>query len=155
MNKLNTAYSFGGPRLTIRTIEANTNVRIDHYIEVNFLGFVKIVNALGGVSVCTPTPIHDPVHRLATGGYGGSGLELPAGTSKLDGIRALEYVRAREFDPTADLGRIQRQQKFMSSMVQKAKSTGVLLNPGRLYSVIQAVADSLTTDNHFGAKQIK
>jgi LCP family protein required for cell wall assembly len=154
-NKINAAYSFGGAALTVNTVEKNTGVRIDHYIEVNFLGFVKIVDALGGVTVCTPTPIHDPVKKLATGGYGGSGLELPAGTSKLDGVRALEYVRAREFDPTADLGRIQRQQKFMSAMVQKAKTTGVLLNPGKLYSVIKAVADSLTTDKDFGAKQIK
>jgi LCP family protein required for cell wall assembly len=154
-NKLNTAYSFGGPQLTVRTIEANTHVRIDHYVEVNFLGFVKMVNALGGVTVCTATPIHDPVRRLPTGGYGGSGLELPAGRSTLDGTRGLEYVRAREFDPSADLGRIQRQQKFMAAMVQKAKSAGVLLNPVRLYRLIGAVGSSLTTDKNFGVKQIK
>jgi LCP family protein required for cell wall assembly len=154
-NKLNTSYSFGGPRLTVQTIEYNTHVRIDHYIEVNFLGFVNIVNALGGVTVCTQTPIHDPVHRLPTGGWGGSGLELPTGKSDLDGTRALEYVRAREFDPSADLGRIQRQQKFMSAMVQKAKSAGILLDLPRLYSLIGAVGKSLTTDSNFGVKQIK
>jgi LCP family protein required for cell wall assembly len=154
-NKLNTAYSFGGPRLTVATVEKNTGVRIDHYVEVNFLGFVKMVDALGGVTVCTPTAIHDPVRRLPTGGYGGSGLELPKGKSKLNGVRALEYVRAREFDPSADLGRIQRQQKFMAAMVQKAKSTGVLLNPIRLLNFVGAVADSLTTDKDFGTKQIK
>jgi LCP family protein required for cell wall assembly len=155
MNKLNTAYSFGGAKLTVQTVEANTHVRIDHYIEVNFLGFVNIVNALGGVTVCTPTPIHDPVRRLPTGGFGGSGLELPAGKTTLNGTRALEYVRAREFDPTADLGRIQRQQKFMSSMLQKAESAGILLNLPRLYSLIGAVGKSLTTDSDFGVKQIK
>ncbi len=155
MNKLNTAYSFGGARLTVATIEANTHVRIDHYIEVNFLGFVNIVDALGGVSVCTKTPIHDPVHRLASGGYGGSGLELPAGRSTLNGTRALEYVRAREFDPSADLGRIQRQQKFMAAMLQKAESAGILLNLPRLYGLLGAVGKSLTTDEDFGLKQIK
>jgi LCP family protein required for cell wall assembly len=154
-NKLNTSYSFGGPKLTVQTVEYNTHVRIDHYIEVNFLGFVNIVNALGGVTVCTPTPIHDPVHRLPTGGFGGSGLELPAGKSELDGTRALEYVRAREFDPSADLGRIQRQQKFMSAMVQKAKSAGLLLDLPRLYSLLGAVGHSLTTDSDFGLAQIK
>ena len=154
-NKLNTSYSFGGPKLTVETIERNTHVRIDHYIEVNFLGFVNIVNALHGVTVCTATPIHDPVHRLATGGYGGSGLELPAGKSTLDGTRALEYVRAREFDPSADLGRIQRQQKFLAAMMQKAQSAGLLLNLPRLYSLIGAVGHSLTTDNNFGIKQLK
>jgi LCP family protein required for cell wall assembly len=154
-NKLNTAYAFGGPKLTVATVEKNTGVRIDHYVEVNFLGFVKMVDALGGVTVCTPTAIHDPVRPLPTGGYGGSGLELPKGKSKLNGVRALEYVRAREFDPSADLGRIQRQQKFMGAMVQRAKSTGVLLNPVRLLHFVGAVADSLTTDKDFGTKQIK
>jgi len=154
-NKLNTAYAFGGPKLTVATVEKNTGVRIDHYVEVNFLGFVKMVDALGGVTVCTPTPIHDPVRRLPTGGYGGSGLELPKGKSKLNGVRALEYVRAREFDPSADLGRIQRQQKFMAAMVQRAKSSGVLLNPVRVLNFVGAVADSLTTDKDFGTKQIK
>jgi len=154
-NKLNTSYSFGGPKLTVQTIEYNTHVRIDHYVEVNFLGFVNIVNALGGVTVCTATPIHDPVRRLPTGGFGGSGLELPAGKSTLDGTRALEYVRAREFDPSADLGRIQRQQKFMSAMVQKAKSAGLLLDLPRLYSLLGAVGKSLTTDSDFGVKQLK
>jgi len=154
-NKLNTAYSFGGPKLTVQTIEDNTHVRIDHYIEVNFLGFVNIVNALGGVTVCTATPISDPVHRLPTGGFGGSGLELPAGKSELNGTRALEYVRAREFDPSADLGRIQRQQKFMAAMMQKAESAGVLLNLPRLYHLIGAVGKSLTTDKDFGVKQLK
>ena len=153
-NKLNTAYSFGGPKLTVATVERNTGVRIDHYVEVNFLGFVKMVDALGGVTVCTPVPIHDPVRRLSTGGYGGSGLELPKGKSTLNGVRALEYVRAREFDPSADLGRIQRQQKFMSAMVQRAKSKGVLLNPVRVVNFVSAVADSLTTDKDFGTKQI-
>src|SRR4051794_3432783 len=154
-NKLNTAYSFGGPKLTVATVEKNTGVRIDHYVEVNFLGFVKMVDALGGVTVCTTTPIHDPVRRLPTGGYGGSGLELPKGKSTLNGVRALEYVRAREFDPSADLGRIQRQQKFMAAMVQRAKSKGVLLNPVRVVNFVSAVADSLTTDKDFGTKQMK
>jgi LCP family protein required for cell wall assembly len=155
MNKLNASYSFGGPRLTVDTIEQNTHVRIDHYIEVNFLGFVNIVNSLGGVNVCTKTPISDPVRRLPSGGWGGSGLELPAGRSTLNGTDALAYVRAREFDPTADLGRIQRQQKFMAAMMQKARSAGILLNLPRLYGLIGAVGDSLTTDKDFGVKQLK
>jgi LCP family protein required for cell wall assembly len=155
MNKLNAAYSFGGAALTVRTIEYNTHVRIDHYVEVNFQGFVNIVNHLGGVSVCTPTPISDPVHRLPTGGYGGSGLELPAGRSTLNGVRALEYVRAREFDPSADLGRIQRQQKFMAAMVQKAESAGILLDLPRLYGLLGAVGHSLVVDKNFGLAQIK
>jgi LCP family protein required for cell wall assembly len=155
-NKLNAAYSIGGPQLTVRTVEANTHVRIDHYIEINFLGFVRIVNALGGVTVCTPTPIHDPVRRdPSTGGFVGSGLELPRGKSHIDGAKALAYVRAREFDPSADIGRIQRQQKFMSALLQEATSAGTLIDLPKLYGVLSAVAGSLTTDKDFGASQIK
>jgi hypothetical protein len=131
-------------------------VRIDHYIEINFLGFVNMVNALGGVNVCNNTAIHDPVHRdPATGGYAGSGLELPAGTAHLNGKSALEYVRAREFDPAqGDLGRIGRQQKFMVAMLHKAESAGVLLNPFKLDSFLHSVASSLTTDSSLGTAQI-
>ncbi|HWC34829.1 MAG TPA: LCP family protein [Mycobacteriales bacterium] len=156
MNKLNAAYSEGGAKLTIRTVELNTHVRIDHYVEINFFGFVKMVNALGGVNVCSATPIHDPIRRdPSTGGYIGSGLELPAGTSHLDGNTALEYVRAREFDPAqGDLGRIHRQQKFMAAMMNKAESTGVLLDLPKLYSFLKAVASSLTTDSGFGTSQM-
>jgi LCP family protein required for cell wall assembly len=156
MNKLNAAYSLGGAKLTIKTVEANTGVRIDHYIEINFFGFVKMVNALGGVDICSATAIHDPVrYSSATGGYVGSGLELPKGTSHLDGKTALEFVRAREFDPAqGDLGRIHRQQKFMAAMLNKAESTGVLLNLPKLYSFLKAVASSLTTDEDLGTSQM-
>jgi len=155
-NKLNAAYSIGGRQLAIRTVEANTHVRIDHYIEINFLGFVKIVDALGGVTVCTPTPIHDPVRwDPSTHGWVGSGLDLPRGKTHIDGAKALAYVRAREFDPTADIGRIQRQQKFMSALLQEATSAGTLINLPKMYDVLSAVASSLLTDKQFGASQIK
>lgn len=156
MNKLNAAYSLGGAKLTIQTVEYNTHVRIDHYIEINFLGFVNMVNALGGVNVCNARAINDPVHfDSATGGYVGSGLKLPAGTSHLTGATALEYVRAREFDPAqGDLGRIQRQQKFMGAMLNKAESAGVLLNLPKLDGFLKSVAGSLTTDKGLGTAQI-
>jgi LCP family protein required for cell wall assembly len=156
-NKLNAAYSLGGAKLTVQTVEADTGVRIDHYIEINFQGFVTMVNALHGVSICSATAINDPVRRdPATGAYSGSGLVLAKGTSSLDGARALEYVRAREFDPSqGDLGRIQRQQKFMAAMIDKARSAGVLLNPLRLASFLRAVTGSLTTDDGLGPSQIE
>jgi LCP family protein required for cell wall assembly len=156
-NKLNAAYSLGGAKLTVQTVEADTGVRIDHYIEINFEGFVNMVNALHGVSICSATAINDPVRRdPATGAYSGSGLVLPKGTSTLNGARALEYVRAREFDPSqGDLGRIQRQQKFMAAMIDKARSAGVLLDPLRLTSFLRAVTGSLTTDDGLGPSQIE
>ena len=147
-NKLNAAYSFGGANLAVSTVIANTHVPINHYIEINFAGFVNMVNKLGGVPICNPKAISDPVVRDSSGHYSGSGLELPAGTTTLQGPQALEYVRAREFDPSqGDLGRIQRQQKFMGAMLNKAESAGVLLNLPKLYGFLKSVASSLTVDS--------
>jgi hypothetical protein len=124
-------------------------VPINHYVVINFAGFVNMVDKLGGVPICNPKAISDPVVRdPTTGGYSGSGLELPAGTTTLKGPQALEYVRAREFDPSqGDLGRIQRQQKFMGAMLDKAESAGVLLNLPKLYGFLRTVAGSLTVDS--------
>jgi LCP family protein required for cell wall assembly len=111
--KLNWAYMFGGPTLTVQTVERATGVHVDHYIEVNFIGFLKVVDALGGVTVCTPQAINDPK----------SGLRLPAGKSNVDGPTALAYSRARyTLTGGSDLGRIDRQQQFMSAVVHKALS---------------------------------
>jgi LCP family protein required for cell wall assembly len=154
-NKLNAAYSFGGATLTVSTVRANTHVPINDYIEINFLGFVDMVNKLGGVPICNPKPINDPVVRAANGTYSGSGLVLPAGTTVLKGAQALEYVRAREFDPAqGDLGRIQRQQKFMGAMLNKAESAGVLLNLPRLYGFLKSVTSSLTVNKGLGKSEM-
>ncbi|MGH3345065.1 MAG: LCP family protein [Carbonactinosporaceae bacterium] len=139
--KLNEAYSLGGPQLTVRTIEHITGIRIDHYIEVDFPGFVHMVNALGGVDVCTPRPLRDEQ----------AGLDLPAGTTHLTGEEALGYVRSRHVDATGDIGRIERQQKFLAAMFDRALSTGVLLDPGRLRDFVYAAADSLDTDSDLTA----
>ena len=125
-NKLNAAFAFGGAPLLIETIEGETNLKIDHYIEVSFAGFAGIVNALGGIDVCTKVDIDDPKSHLV----------LSAGTHTLDGIEALKYVRTRDFDGRGDIGRMQRQQQFMSSVIKKATSTGVLLNPIKILLAI-------------------
>lgn len=143
-NKLNAAFAFGGPKLTIDTIEANTGVHIDHYVEVDFAGFASMVDALGGVDVCVKAPIQDSK----------SGLDLPKGTSTLDGAEGLAFVRARYFDPRADIGRIERQQKFLGAMFRKATSTGVLLNPVKLNRFLDAALTSVTTDKGIGRDDI-
>src|SRR6266699_1626029 len=84
MNKINAAYGLGGPKLTVQTVQQATGLTIDDYIEVNFLGFVRVVDALGGVQLCLPQAIDDQA----------SGLNLPAGRSRVDGITALAYARA-------------------------------------------------------------
>ena len=101
-NKLNAAYAFGGAPLLIRTIEGETNLHIDHYVEVSFAGFAGIVDALGGIEVCTKQDIDDPKSHLV----------LAAGVHILDGVESLKYVRTRDFDGRGDIGRMQRQQQI-------------------------------------------
>ena len=134
--KINAAFGRGGPALTIATLESMTGVRIDHYIEVNFAGFANVVDALGGVPICTNKALKDPK----------SHLDLPAGRNVLDGITAVKYVRSRYLDATADLGRMKRQQQFMGAMLKQATSSGVLLNPLRLVRFINASLSTVTTD---------
>lgn len=134
--KLNAAYAFGGPALTVATVERATGVRIDHYVEVDFVGFVKLVDAVGGVKVCSETPLRD---RKA-------GLRLPAGISRVDGRTGLAYVRARSLDARADLGRIERQQRFLAAMVDRATSRDVLLDPRALVRLLDAALSAVRAD---------
>ncbi|MQA87168.1 MAG: LytR family transcriptional regulator [Streptosporangiales bacterium] len=145
-NKLNAAYSFGGPQLAVATVEQATGVRIDHYVEMNFLGFVKVVDALGGVNVCTPAPVNDPR----------SGLRLSAGRHLLDGVSSLAYVRTRySLGDGSDLSRIERQQAFLGSMMQRATSTGTLLNPVKLSRFLDAALSSVRADQDFTAEKMR
>jgi LCP family protein required for cell wall assembly len=139
--KLNAAFGEGGGALLVRTIEDATDIRINHYLEVDFEGFLNIVDALGGVEVCLSDAAVDPK----------AGLDLPAGRQTVDGPQALAYVRTRSLDATADIGRIQRQQKFLAAMVQKATSAGTLLNPLAFDRLASAAAESLTTDETLDA----
>ena len=135
-NKLNAAYAFGGPTLSVATVERTTGVRIDHYLEVDFLGFVRLVDAVGGVDVCSPTRLRD---RKA-------GLRLPAGVSHVDGETGLAYVRARHLDARADLGRVERQQRFLAAMVDRATSRDILLDPRALVRFLDAALSAVRAD---------
>ncbi|MGW4896569.1 LCP family protein [Kitasatospora sp. NPDC004240] len=134
--KINAAYGLGGPQLTVATVEQNTGLRIDHYLQIDFTAFVSAVDAVGGVRVCTSRPLKD-VH---------SGLDLPAGTTTLDGAGALKYVRARHVDGSADLGRMHRQQKLVAELLHQITSGDVLLNPVRLARVTDGVLGSVKAD---------
>lgn len=135
-NKLNAAYAFGGPPLAVATIERSTGVRVDHYVEIDFLGFVRLVDAVGGVEVCTPVRLRD---RKA-------GLRLPKGTSLVDGETGLAYVRARSLDARADLGRVERQQRFLAAMVNRVTSRDVLLDPRALVRFLEAGLSAVRAD---------
>jgi LCP family protein required for cell wall assembly len=136
-SKINSSFNWGGAPLLIQTIEEMTNLKIDHYIEINFAGFARIVDSIGGVEVCTKKNINDPKSHLV----------LEAGVHTLNGIESLKYVRTREFDGMGDLGRMQRQQAFMSAVLRKATSAGVLLNPVTIASFINSALSAVTTDS--------
>lgn len=135
--KLNAAFSEGGPAGMVATVESMTGVRINHYVEMNFNGFLSMVDALDGVEVCLAKPLKDK----------NSGLNLPAGRQSISGAQALAYVRARYVDATSDLGRMKRQQKFVASIVKKATGASTVLNPAKLNAFLSAVAGSITTDS--------
>jgi len=143
-NKLNAAFAFGGAPLLIQTVERATNLKIDHYIEVSFAGFAGIVDAIGGVEVCTKVDIDDPKSHLV----------LAAGTHTLGGIEALKYVRTRDFDGRGDIGRMQRQQQFMSSVLKKATSTGVLLNPIKIVNFMNAALSTIKMDENLNESDL-
>lgn len=141
--KMNEAFAIGGSTgntakaaaCAIKTVEANTRVRIDHFMIVDFRGFTGMVNALGGVEVCPKEPIHDKK----------ANLDLPAGCQTVKNKQALGYVRARySIGDGSDIGRIGRQQEFMEALAEKAKTK--LYNPKALYSFLNSATRSLTTD---------
>jgi LCP family protein required for cell wall assembly len=134
--KLNAAFAFGGAPLLIQTIELMTELKIDHYVEVSFAGFVGVVDALGGIKVCSKVDIDDPKSHLV----------MKAGYHLLDGVEALKYVRTRDFDGRGDIGRMERQQQFVSAIIRKATSSGTLLNPIKLANFYQATISTVKMD---------
>jgi LCP family protein required for cell wall assembly len=147
MNKLNSAYPDGindqrgnktaGARLLVQTIENLTGLTIDHFVQVDLLGFYRISNAIGGV----------PVNLCAAQKEPNSGIDLPKGISKIRGKQALAFVRQRYGLPNGDLDRIKRQQYFLSSAFRTVSSAGTLLNPFKLERLLKAVSSSLQMDN--------
>lgn len=133
----NQAFAVGGSACAIRTVEKLTNVRVDHHVVVDFHGFKKMVDAVDGVEVCLRRPIEDK----------DAALSLPAGRVTLNGEQALGYVRARKsLGNGSDTDRMERQQRFLGALVNKVRSNDVLLNPAKLYPVLDAATSSLTTD---------
>ncbi|MFD9910086.1 LCP family protein [Streptomyces sp. NPDC059063] len=138
--RINAAYAEGGANLTVRTVEHMTKVKIDHYLEVDFTSFMKTVDVLGGVEICTDQPLKDTY----------TGLNLPVGTHELNGGEALQYVRSRHIDGAADLGRMRRQQRFLAALIAKTTSSGVLLNPVKFRDVSKTLLGSVRADKGFG-----
>ncbi|MFB6616770.1 LCP family protein [Streptomyces sp. NPDC085524] len=135
--QFNWAFQWGGAACTIRTVEKLTGIRVDHHMVIDFGGFKQMVDAIGGVEVCLKRPMDDAEAHL----------KLPAGRQTLRGEKALGYVRARySLGNGSDTERMERQQQFLGSLVKKVQSNGVLLNPARLYPLLDAATSSVTTD---------
>lgn len=133
----NHAFQVGGSACTIRTVERLTGIRVDHHVVVDFSGFKEMVDAVDGVQVCLKEPVDDKAAKL----------KLPAGRVTLDGEQALGYVRVRKsLGDGSDTERMERQQLFLGALVDKVRSNDVLLNPVKLYPVLDAATSSLTTD---------
>ncbi len=133
--KLNSVHAKGGPQLLVQTVETETGLRLDHYIEVGLGGFAGVVDAVGGVEMCLDEPINDPL----------AGINLPAGCQELNGAQALGYVRTRA-TPRADLDRVIHQREFIGALMDKVASPGTILNPFKLFPVMGSAPDAITVD---------
>jgi LCP family protein required for cell wall assembly len=133
-NKINAAYSLGGPKLLVKTIEQVTSVRVDGYVEIGFGGFASVVDSLNGVDICVKRAMDDAK----------AGINLKAGCQTLDGPKALGYVRARYSDPLGDIGRAQRQRQFLGAIMHKALSPSTVLIPWRYYGFATSAGAGLT-----------
>ncbi len=131
--KLNAAYAFGGPKLLAQTVEQVTGIRLDHYMEIGFGGFVGIVDAVGGVEICPKQAIKDPK----------AALNIKKGCQTMDGATALGYVRTRKTGAIPDFDRTQRQREFFSAVVKKAASPGTLINPFTAVPLANSAAESV------------
>ena len=138
--KVNSAYAYGGAPLLSETIEYNTGLHVDNYMEVGMGGIVDLTDAVGGIEVCFEEAISDE----------NSGLDVPAGCQTLDGAESLAWVRMRYADPKGDLGRIERQRQYMALMVDEMLSWQTLVNPFRQWQIVNAMLDSVLVDEGTG-----
>ncbi|MFD7668703.1 LCP family protein [Streptomyces sp. NPDC059788] len=135
----NTAFEVGGPACAVKTVESMSGIRMDHFVEVDFTGFKKLIDALGGVDITTTKPIHDNK----------SHLNLEPGKHTLNGEDALGLVRTRHGVPGgdgSDLGRIQLQQTFIKALMNQVKNIGLLSDPTKLYGIADTATKAITTD---------
>ena len=141
--KINAAYSYGGPSLTIHTVENLTGIHIDHFAVANFESFVALIDEIGGVRINLKTP-----QTLA-------GKELGAGAQVLDGQQALAYTRERSSLPNGDFDRVKRQQTWMRSIVSRVLTNGTLSSPTALYSFLKTASRTVAVDESFTLNQMQ
>jgi LCP family protein required for cell wall assembly len=138
--KINAAFAYGGPRLLIRTIEQNTGIRIDHFVEIGFGGFVNSVDAVGGVTIC---PTKRMVDRRAN-------LNIKRGCQKVDGVTALGYARSRHTSGIGDIDRAKHQREVVAAIGKKVKSPWTILDPWRYHRIVNGGVSSLKVSKGTG-----
>lgn len=138
--KLNSAYSIGGPKLLVRTVEELSSLKVDHYVEVSMGGVQSLVEAVGGVNLCYDADVNDR----------DSGMVWEKGCHDADGPTALAFSRMRKADPLGDIGRALRQRQVVSKVVSKAASPSTFVNPMRQRALVGTVAEHLTVDPDTG-----
>jgi LCP family protein required for cell wall assembly len=138
--KINAAFAYGGPRLLVRTIEDNTGIRVDDYVEIGFAGFVDVVDAVGGITICPKQAMDDPL----------AGLHVKAGCQHAGGRKALGYARSRHTSGLGDIARAQHQREVVSAVGHKAVSPWSVINPVRYVRLNMAAARSLRVGEDTG-----
>lgn len=138
--KINAAFAYGGPQLLVETIENETDIRIDSYVEIGFAGFVNVVDAVGGIEICPKEAMRDPL----------ANLDIEKGCQEVDGPTALGYARSRKISTLGDIDRAQRQREVVSAVGDKAASPWSVLNPVRYTRLASAGANSLRLGENTG-----
>ena len=142
-NKINAAYSFGGPSLLIQTVEDLTALRIDHFAVIDFAGFQSMVDSVGGIDVAIAEVTSN------------QGVDFRQGVNHLDGAQALAYVQQRYGLPNGDLDRAHRQQNALRALFTKAASSGTLSDPIALYDLLDATSHSVGVDETLGNDSLR
>jgi LCP family protein required for cell wall assembly len=138
--KINAAYAYGGPRLLVKTLEEETGIRIDDFVEIGFGGFVGVVDAVGGITICPKTAMKDPL----------ANLDIRKGCQQVNGVTALGYARSRHTSALGDIDRARHQREVVSAIGRKAASPWSVLNPVRYVSLASAGAQALTVGKNTG-----
>lgn len=138
--KINAAFAYGGPKLLVQTIEQNTGIRVDHYVEIGFGGFVNVVDAVGGIEICPTQAMKDPL----------ANLDIKKGCQQADGATALGYARSRHTSQLGDIDRARHQREVVSAVGHEAVSPWSVLNPVRYVRLSSSAADSLRVSKDTG-----
>ena len=131
--KINAAYAYGGPELLVQTIELNTGIKVDDYVEIGFGGLEDVVDAVGGVEICPEEAVKDKDARL----------DVEAGCQEADGKTALAYSRVRKAYGSGDIQRVQNQREVMAGIASKVASPWTFINPIRYWGVNSGAASSV------------